>query len=179
MEWESSVCLHCSHVFDKNLKSERRRKVSNISDLDFIDIIAKTYSLDFDLLKKFLDANEDLFICAKCYNSVKSVSTNSKKYDQSKTSLTDSASNDFKNLSIQIEYRSIPSNNVNDRSALKRNRSSLTPTKSGCTPRAKKQDKNVSTTKTPKNNRRRLCFSDKKSTQSSGPKVKVHVSICN
>ncbi|VDI08140.1 Hypothetical predicted protein [Mytilus galloprovincialis] len=108
-------------------------------------------------------------------NSVKSVSTNSKKYDQSKTSLTDSASNDFKNLSIQIEYRSIPSNNVNDRSALKRNRSSLTPTKSGCTPRAKKQDKNVSTTKTPKNNRRHLCFSDKKSTQSPGPKVKVNI----
>ncbi|CAC5420040.1 unnamed protein product [Mytilus coruscus] len=176
MEWESSVCLHCSHVFDKNLKNERRRKVSNISDVDFIDIIAKTYSLDFDLLKKFLDTNEDVYICAKCYNSVKSVSTNSKKYDQSKTSLTDSASNDFKNLSIQIEYRSIPSNSG---SALKRNRSSLTPTKSGCTPRAKKQDnhKNVSnsSTKTPKNNRRRLCFSDKKSTQSPGPKVKVNI----
>lgn len=177
MEWESSVCLHCSHVFDKNLKSERRRKVSNISDVDFIDIIAKTYSLDFDLLKKFLDTNEDVYICAKCYNSVKSVSTNSKKYEQSKTSLTDSASNDFKNLSIQIEYRSITSKSGS--SALKRNRNSLTPTKSGCTPRSKKQDKNVnvSTTKTPKNNRRRLCFSDKKSTQSPGPKVKV--SICN
>ncbi|CAC5365390.1 unnamed protein product [Mytilus coruscus] len=175
MEFDNT-CLHCQHYFDvNNLKTERRRKLMKHSDVDLIETIANCYQLEENLLRKYVEENEDTYVCDACFESLKTIYNSQKKCKQLTDTLKEKVSNNFKNLTIKLEY-------VRGNNSVKRNRDCLTPSKTGCTPKGKKLS--PPTGSTPKGNRRRLQFStpiprtqtqSHSQTQSPGPKVKVQI----
>ncbi|XP_052103401.1 uncharacterized protein LOC127736867 [Mytilus californianus] len=175
MEFDNT-CLHCQHYFDvNNLKTERRRKLMKHSDVDLIETIANCYQLEENLLRKYVEENEDTYVCDACFKSLKTIYNSQKKCKQLTDTLKEKVSNNFKNLTIKLEY-------VRGNNSVKRNRDCLTPSKTGCTPKGKKLSPPRGST--PKGNRRRLQFStpiprtqtqSHSQNQSPGPKVKVQI----
>ncbi|CAC5382902.1 unnamed protein product [Mytilus coruscus] len=131
MEFDNT-CLHCQHYFDvNNLKTERRRKLMKHSDVDLIETIANCYQLEENLLRKYVEENEDTYVCDACFKSLKTIYNSQKKCKQLTDTLKEKVSNNFKNLTIKLEY-------VRGNNSVKRNRDCLTPSKTGCTPKGKK-----------------------------------------
>ncbi|CAC5368439.1 unnamed protein product [Mytilus coruscus] len=141
------------------------------------------------------------FVCSQCFNSLKATYVSLNKCRNLCEKLKTSTSTSFINLrTILLASREecdaddqihvdtepplpslTPALACLGSTARKRQRNIFTPSKSGCTPKAKRK----ASTKTPKKNRRRLQFTstckpqDEKPTpqvtQSPGPKVKVHL----
>lgn len=199
MERSDTNCVHCTHVFDlDNLTKERRRSVTKkCNDVDIINVLSTCYNLEEAKLRNYFGYDSDtsnFYICTKCFNVLKAVSACQNKYEQLTDSLKSSASLCFKNLSERCIQQTIdvadrihnpPPTPIPDGSVLsskKRQRALLTPSKSGCTPKAKRLIRTPSST--PKKNRRRLHFktphktTQPTNTDSPGPKVKVMIVVC-
>ncbi|VDI02117.1 Hypothetical predicted protein [Mytilus galloprovincialis] len=174
----NNTCLHCQHYCDVNnlnmLKTERRRKLMKHSDVDLIETISNCYQLEEYLLRKYVEENEDTYVCDACFKSLKVIyNSQKKKCKQLTDTLKEKVLNNFKNFTIKLEY-------VHGNNNEKRNRDCLIPSKTGCTPKGKKLSPPKGST--PKGNRRRLQFSTpiprtqtQSQNQSPGPKVKVQI----
>lgn len=196
MERSDINCVHCTHVFDlDNLTKERRRSVTKkCSDVDIINVLSTCYNLEEVKLRNYFGydtCTNNFYICTKCFNVLKAISACRNKYEQLADNLKSSASSCFKTLSesciqqtihvdVQKNVDAHNSSKIPDSSVLstkKRQRAQLTPSKSGCTPKAKRLIRTPSST--PKKNRRRLHFktphktTQPTNTDSPGPKVKV------
>ena len=101
-----------------NLKTERRRKqLMKHSDVDLIETTANWYQLEENLLRKYVEENEDPYVYDACFKSLKTIYNSQKKCKQLTDTLKEKVSNNFKNLTIKLEYvRSV-----------RRNRDRLTP----------------------------------------------------
>ncbi|CAG2205337.1 unnamed protein product [Mytilus edulis] len=103
MEFDNT-CLHCQHYFDvNNLKTERRRKLMKHSDVDLIETIANCYQLEENLLGKYVEENEDTYVCDACFKSLKTIYNSQKKCKQLTDTLKEKVSNNFKNLTIKCK----------------------------------------------------------------------------
>ncbi|VDI63437.1 Hypothetical predicted protein [Mytilus galloprovincialis] len=131
-----------------------------------------------NLLRKFVEENEDTYVCDACFKSLKTIYNSQKKCKQLTDTLKEKVSNNFKNLTIKLEYE-------RGNNSVKRNRDCLTPSilsRLGITPKGKKFSPPRGST--PKGNRRRLQFSTPlprtqtqphSQNQSPVPKVKVQI----
>lgn len=164
-----SSCIHCQHLFNgNNLKVERRRKVGKHSDVDLVEVISNCYQLDEDLFRQFV---EKRMYATPVFLILKGINTGQKTCSQLVNTLKTNASNDFNNFTIKFDS--------DLKKNLKRSRSCLSPTKTGCTPKRKKKSPPANI-HTPSTNRRRLQFatptarrSQSKTRSSPGPRVKV------
>ncbi|CAC5417649.1 unnamed protein product [Mytilus coruscus] len=204
MEHSDTCCVHCTHVFNvENLKEERRRSVGKQhKDVDLIKTLAFCYEVDEVKLRNAIGYDDtSFFVCSQCFNSLKATYVSLNKCRNLCEKLKTSTSTSFINLrtilsasreecdadeQIHVDTEPplpslTPALACSGSTARKRQRNIFTPSKSGCTPKAKRK----ASTKTPKKNRRRLQFTstckpqDEKPTpqvtQSPGPKVKVHL----
>jgi len=183
MERSGVKCFHCTHVFDlTNLKGEKRRNVGKQNnELNIINKFAKFYDLPVSNLRAFVDSAHDIFVCNQCFNSLKSITVSQAKSDKILNNLKNSASADFKSLTSKLQYQ-MEKTCTETSSTKKRPLHHLTPSKSGCTPKGKRINRQ---TVRPKVKRRRLIFAQTptpcKSTpkpRSPGPKVKVILYTC-
>ncbi|CAC5376272.1 unnamed protein product [Mytilus coruscus] len=204
MEHSDTCCVHCTHVFNvENLKEERRRSVGKQhKDVDLIKTLAFCYEVDEVKLRNAIGYDDTSFsVCSQCFNSFKATYVSLNKCRNLCEKLKSSTSTSFINLrtilsasreecdaddQIHVDTEPplpslTPALACLGSTARKRQRNIFTPSKSGCTPKAKRK----ASTKTPKKNRRRPQFTsackpqDEKPspqfTQSPGPKVKVHL----
>ena len=186
---EQVTCFHCTHVFDfSNLQKECRRDVTKTQgEVDIITILASCYKLSTNecenKLRLLVDNRDECFVCKKCFNTIKAISTSIRKCQSLTETLQSTASTNFSTLLSTLNTETAQSDTVHDPADRKRSRDCLTPMKTGCTPKGKKI-----ISSTPKANRRRLNFSHTprnapktpKTPKSPGPKVKVHIyKICN
>ncbi|CAG2250894.1 unnamed protein product [Mytilus edulis] len=169
MEHSDTCCVHCTHVFNvENLKEERRRSVGKQhKDVDLIKTLAFCYEVDEVKLRNAIGYDETSF-----FRLHTNLSVSREQFD----------ADEQINEDTELPLPSLtPALACLGSTARKRQRNIFTPSKSGCTPKAKRK----ASTKTPKKNRRRLQFTstcksqDEKPkpqvTQSPGPKVKVHL----
>lgn len=84
---------HYFVIFDvNNLKTERRRKqLMKHSDVDLIETIANCYQLEENLLRKYVEENEDTYVCDACFKSLKTIYNSQKQCKQ----LTDTLKKKF------------------------------------------------------------------------------------
>jgi hypothetical protein len=172
-------------VFDlTNLKGEKRRNIGKQNnELNIINQLAKFYDLPVSNLRAFVNSAHDIFVCDQCFNSLKSLTVSQAKSDKILNNLKNNASSDFKSLTSKLQYQTEKTCTFAETSSTKkRPLYHLTPSKSGCTPKGKRIQRQ---TVTPKVNRRRLIFAQTptpcKSTpkpRSPGPKVKVILYTC-
>jgi len=189
MERSNTNCVHCTHIFDiHNLKNESRRSIGKQHcNVDLINVLSTCYELEEVTLRNHFE-DDKYFVCVKCFNKLKGIFACQSKCKQLINSLKESTSSSFMNLTndcvkfvqsvadtsacTDSETETLESHETSIFSKTKKRcRNILTPSRSGCTPRAKR------TARTPKaKNRRRLHFSQtpqEVGTQSPGPKVKV------
>ncbi|CAG2241208.1 unnamed protein product [Mytilus edulis] len=83
---------------------ERRRKLMKHSDVDLIETIANCYQLEENLLRKYVEENEDPYVYDACFKSLKTIYNSQKKCKQLTDTLKEKVSNNFKNLTIKLEY---------------------------------------------------------------------------
>ncbi|CAG2227075.1 Cilia- and flagella-associated protein 206 [Mytilus edulis] len=60
--------------------------------------------LDENLLRKYVEENEDTYVCDACFKSLKTIYNSQKKCKQLTDTLKEKVSNNFKNLTIKLEY---------------------------------------------------------------------------
>ena len=181
------LCTLHTYISDlNNLKNEGRRSIGKqYSNVDVINVLSTCYELEEVKLRNHFEEDDEYFVCAKCFNTFKAIFACQSKCKQLIDSLRASTSSSFQNFTnvkfvpsatdtytekhIDIETESYETSIFS--TTKKRCRNILTPSKLGCTPRAKR------TARTPKakNNRRRVDFSQtpQVGTQSPGPQVKV------
>ena len=93
-----------------------------------MEVISNCYQLDEDLFRQFV---EKRMYATPVFLILKGINTGHKKCSQLVNTLKTNASNDFNNFTIKFDS--------DMKKSLKRNRSCLSPTKTGCTPKREKR----------------------------------------
>ena len=168
MEHSDIKCVHCTHVFDfDNLTKERRSVTKICSDVDIINVLSICYNLEEVKLRNYFGydtCTNNFYICTKCFNVLKAISACWNKYEQLAHNLKSSNSSCFKtkwklhtaNHKCRCSQLTTYPRQFSFVHQKKRQRALLTPSKSGCTPKAKRLIRTPSST--PKKNRGRLHF---------------------
>ncbi|CAC5390761.1 unnamed protein product [Mytilus coruscus] len=155
MDQCNRICFHCTHVFDlNNLKNEKRRNLKKeIKEVNAVKILSECYEIDEEQIRNVVDIRvDDVFICNQCVITLKAVFTCKTKLKNLLNNVKKSASPQFiefaNNLQTVVdqdedededEYPAV--NTITEKcptTTKKRALHALTPSKSGCTPRGKR-----------------------------------------
>ncbi|XP_071136764.1 uncharacterized protein [Mytilus edulis] len=212
MDHCNRVCFHCTQVFDlNNLKNEKRRNLKNeIKEVNAVKILSECYEIDEEQIRNVVDLRvDDVFICNQCVITLKAVFTCETKLKNLVNNIKKSASPQF--IEFANKFQTVVDQDEDEYPAIntiekcpsttekcptttkKRALHAITPSKSGCTPRGKR---NRFLTPSKGTRRRQLKFQTPKppqtpkssqtpsscrkltetsNLQSPGPKVKVQI----